>query len=299
MSKYTHRTIPIVDFKDLGAQPDLLLEAAKEWGCFRLINHPISPSLMKDMKATTNGLLDLPEEIKRRNITAGGYWNPIKASLFESLGLYNIDSDDAVDEFCSLLELVPTQRATIVKYSKAVQDLATSINQKLCQSMGLDNNLLEGWACLLGVNKYRFKPEDVGSTGIYMHSDVGFLTILQDDECVGGLEVMNESCGTFVAVDPLPGSLVVNFGDMAKVWSNGRFHNMRHRVLCKEASPRISIALFVLGPKDKAIEAPPELVDNEHPRLFVPLKIEDYRKVRAATGLVAGEMLAQMRISHD
>ena len=63
---------------------------------------------------------------------------------------------------------------------------------------------------------------------------------------------------------------------------------------CKEAAVRISIALFVLGPKEAAIEAPSELVDAEHPRLFVPFTFEDYRKLRLSTGLRAGEALADL-----
>ena len=57
---------------------------------------------------------------------------------------------------------------------------------------------------------------------------------------------------------------------MLKVWSNGRFCNVKHRVQCKEASIRVSIASFFLGPKEAAVEAPPELVDSENPRQFVP-----------------------------
>lgn len=63
---------------------------------------------------------------------------------------------------------------------------------------------------------------------------------------------------------------------------------------CKEAAVRISIALFVLGPREAAVEAPPELVDAEHPRLFVPFTFEDFRKLRLSTGLRAGEALGKL-----
>ncbi|MFS8007627.1 putative flavanone 3-dioxygenase [Helianthus anomalus] len=136
-----------------------------------------------------------------------------------------------------------------------------------------------------------------------MHTDSGFLTILQDDEGVGGLEVMNKS-GDFVPVDPWPGTLLVNLGDMATVrlkplflgiflgvWSNGRFCNVKHRVQCKDANTRVSIASFLLGPEE-ILEPLPELVDDDHPRVFVPTTYEDYRKLRFSTKLHAGEALA-------
>ena len=70
---------------------------------------------------------------------------------------------------------------------------------------------------------------------------------------------------------------------------------MKHRVQCKEAAIRVSIASFLLAPKQKAVEAPPELVDDEHPRLYVPFSYEEYRKLRFSTKLQAGEALELLR----
>lgn len=108
-------------------------------------------------------------------------------------------------------------RETIVKYSEAVNELAMELGRMLCRSMGLDIDVFEGWPSQFRINKYSFTPESVGSSGVQIHTDSGFLTILQDDENIGGLEVFNEKSGEFVAVDPLPGSVLVNFGDVAKV----------------------------------------------------------------------------------
>ena len=82
--------------------------------------------------------------------------------------------------------------------------------------MGLVSDLFKGWACQFRINKYNFSPETVGSSGVQIHTDSGFLTVLQDDENVGGLEVMDKS-GAFVAVHPCAGTLLVNLGDVAKV----------------------------------------------------------------------------------
>ncbi|OMO79154.1 Oxoglutarate/iron-dependent dioxygenase [Corchorus olitorius] len=95
-------------------------------------------------------------------------------------------------------------------------------------------------------------------------------------------------------VDPLPGSLLVNLGDMATVWSKGRFHNVKHRVQCKEATTRVSIATLLLGPKG-AVEPPPQLVDLDHPRLFAPFTYEEYIKLRLSKNLQAGEAIQLLR----
>ncbi|KAH7861390.1 hypothetical protein Vadar_025520 [Vaccinium darrowii] len=59
--------IPIIDMQDFPAQSGKLMEACRDWGCFRNINHGISPALMGEMKVVTRSLLDLPVEIKLRN----------------------------------------------------------------------------------------------------------------------------------------------------------------------------------------------------------------------------------------
>ena len=70
---------------------------------------------------------------------------------------------------------------------------------------------------------------------------------------------------------------------------------MQHRVQCKEAAIRVSIATFFLGPLEEAVEAPPELVDSEHPRLYIPFGYEDYRTLRFSNNMWVGEALDLLR----
>ncbi|KAF5798488.1 putative flavanone 3-dioxygenase [Helianthus annuus] len=303
----TKCTIPIIDFLDLPNQMSNLIAASEEWGCFRLINcHNILPvTLMSDMKVLVRSLLDLPVEIKHRNlgvIVDSGYMAPSsKNPLYESLGLYNTVCCADVDKFCSQLDASPHQRETIMKYVEAVHELSMRIGKTLAESLGVKsaNMGIEKWPCQFRINKYHFTPESVGSPGVQIHTDSGFLTILQDDEGVGGLEVMNKS-GEFIPVEPWPDTLLVNLGDTAKVWSNGRFCNVKHRVQCKEAKIRVSIASFLLFPSETVLEPPLELVDDDHPRRYVPFMYQDYRKLRLSTKLEAGEALALLHtpISH-
>ncbi|TQD69720.1 hypothetical protein C1H46_044747 [Malus baccata] len=262
----------------------------------------IPPALMSDMKSVARSLLDLPMEIKKQNkdgITGSGYLAPsVVNPIHESLGLYNLGSRQALDNFCSQLNASSYQREVIEKYAQAVCEQIVDVGQKLAESLGLaDNDYLKGWPCQFRINKYTFTLESVGSTGLRLHTDSGFLTILQDDEIVSGLEVMDKS-GTFVAVDPCPGTLLVNLGDVAQAWSNGRLCNVKHKVQFREARIRVSIASFQRGPDEGAVvEAPLELVDSEHPRLYVPFTYEDYRKLRFSANLHAGEALALVRTS--
>ncbi|KAH8518199.1 hypothetical protein H0E87_000142 [Populus deltoides] len=212
--------VPTIDLQEFPGQYEKLRRACEEWGCFRLVNHNISLALMADMKRVVRSLLDLPFDVKKRNldvISGSGYMAPSQVNpLYEALGLYDMGSSQAVETFCSQLDASSSQREVIEMYAKAIHGAAKDVARKLAESLGLSGDFFESWVCQFRINKYNFTPETVGSSGVQIHTDSGFLTILQDDENVGGLEVMNPS-GVYVAVDPVPGTLLINLGDLAKV----------------------------------------------------------------------------------
>lgn len=294
--------IPVIDLDKISEQSECkkLREACEKWGCFRIINHSIPSTLMSDMKMVVQALLDLPMDIKKNNkdvIAGSGYMAPSAINpLYEALGLYDLGSSQAVQEFCSQLNATPHQREIMEAYGKAIHDLAVEIGQKMAESLGIGSADFEDWPCQFRINKYSFTKESVGSPGVQIHTDSGFLTILQDDENVGGLEVMDGS-GSFVSVPPFHGTLLANLGDIAKVWSNGRFYNVKHRVQCKEATTRFSIATFMLGPRKGNVEAPTEAVDHDHPRLYKPFVYDDYRKLRVSKKMHTGEALELLRLA--
>ena len=67
---------------------------------------------------------------------------------------------------------------------------------------------------------------------------------------------------------------------------------MKHRVVCRKGVPRVTIPLFLQGPKDGMVEAPAELVDAEHPRLYETFNYENYRKLMISTNSYVGEALS-------
>nr|XP_043631563.1 2-oxoglutarate-dependent dioxygenase DAO-like [Erigeron canadensis] len=289
-------TLPVIDLQDFPNELPNLMAACEEWGCFRLLNFQqfLPATLMSEMKTVVKSLFDLPVDIKRRNvdvISGSGYRAPSHSPLYEGLGLYDMTCRADVETFCSQLDASTHQREIIVRYAEAAHDLLVAVVQKLAQGLAVKSENLgfEKWPCQFRINNYHFTPESVGSHGVHTHTDSGFLTVLQDDECVGGLEVMAKS-GKFIAVDPWPGTLFVNLGDVATIWSNGRFCTVKHRVQCKEATVRFSIASFLLGPRE-TLEPLPELVDNDHPCVYVPTTYEEYRELRMSTNLHAGEAL--------
>ena len=93
-------------------------------------------------------------------------------------------------------------------------------------------------------------PDDPPPLGISPHRDAGFLTILlQDDDC-HSLQVArfeDSDLGrdnSWVTVNPIPGAVTINTGDMAMIWSNGTFRAPLHRVLTDPTKKRYSSPFF-------------------------------------------------------
>jgi polar amino acid transport system ATP-binding protein len=88
------------------------------------------------------------------------------------------------------------------------------------------------------------RPEELrdGQFGVARHTDYGILTILYQDES-GGLQVENR-CGQWIDAPPLPGTFVVNIGDMLETWTSGLYRATPHRVLKSTRRNRLSAPFF-------------------------------------------------------
>jgi len=80
--------------------------------------------------------------------------------------------------------------------------------------------------------------------GSGLHTDYGCLTIVLQDE-VGGLEVQKVD-GNWIKCPPVPGTFLINIGDMLAHWTNGRFKSTPHKVrnLSREKF-RVSVPFFL------------------------------------------------------
>ncbi|MCC3280400.1 isopenicillin N synthase family oxygenase [Arthrobacter sp. zg-Y40] len=71
--------------------------------------------------------------------------------------------------------------------------------------------------------------QEAGTQGVGAHADYGFITLLLQDS-VGGLEVKPHESDTWLPVEPIPGALVVNLGEMLEVATQGYLSATIHRV---------------------------------------------------------------------
>ncbi|KID90964.1 thymine dioxygenase [Metarhizium guizhouense ARSEF 977] len=112
------------------------------------------------------------------------------------------------------------------------------------------------------------------------HSDYGSITLLFQDSR-GGLQVKSPT-GYFVDATPIPGTIVVNAGDLLARWSNDTIKSTIHRVVeppRKEDSsypPRYSIAYFCNPNTESFIQTLPGTYATEKDKKYKGVNSGDY-----------------------
>jgi isopenicillin N synthase-like dioxygenase len=115
------------------------------------------------------------------------------------------------------------------------------------------------------------------------HEDINVITLLLGAE-EAGLEVKDHD-GRWIAINPPPGSLVCNIGDMLQRLCNYRLPSTTHRVVNpapeRRGFPRYSTPFFLHFNSDYLIKTLPNCIDAAHPdRSPVPITADDYLQER-------------------
>jgi isopenicillin N synthase-like dioxygenase len=122
-------------------------------------------------------------------------------------------------------------------------------------------------------------------TSVGDHTDFGNVSVLLQEEGTVGLEVWYPPTETWIPVPVIPGSYVINMGDMMQKWTAGFYRSARHRVVNHNKKARYSAPFFLNGNIDlkcRALDGSGvETVIGEHirQRLFETIGGEAGRKL--------------------
>ncbi len=141
---------------------------------------------------------------------------------------------------------LPELKPFLLGYQTQVTALAIRILQALAESLGQDRHVFEAIhtpepSQRLKVIRYPGRADTGGDQGCGPHKDSGFLTVLLQDT-VGGLQV--ELDGEWIDAPPLPGTFVINIGELLELASDGYFRADVHQVVTPGTSDRLSVAFF-------------------------------------------------------
>jgi isopenicillin N synthase-like dioxygenase len=290
--------LPIIDIGGLRAQdPAATAAVGREIraactgvGFFYVANHGVPAAVIDGAVEAARRFFHLPLETKRRvkvNERHRGF-NALGDALmyqanrpdykeFYSIGLELPEDDPDVRAGQPLRgpnnwpDFLPGFKEALYGYYEAVGACGADLLRGVALSLGLP----EDWFAQRYTKRlqrtqiiyYPPQPADLGEEqfGVAPHTDFGCVTLLWQDEN-GGLEAQTVD-GRWVAAPPIPGTFVVNVGDLLGRWSNDRFRSTPHRVVNRSGKERFSIATFY-DPSFTAVVDPRELglAEGDTPR---------------------------------
>jgi isopenicillin N synthase-like dioxygenase len=277
--------VPVLDLATT-SEDELIYQiasACSEFGFFQVIGHGIPQELIDDFREQLRLYFALPEETKlswkRGDSNSRGYfddeltkqrrdWKQCLDFGVPGTRDWSTKDDDpanhCLDGWNQLPseDLLPLFRTTVTKYFDACTQLSDRIAILMAKGLGQDENadllkaLREKHSSYLRSNYYppcnEIGEDGVKPLGISPHQDAGFLTVLlQDDDC-HSLQVLKDD--KWITVHPEPGAFTINTGDMAQVWSNGKYKAPLHRVLSDEGKERYSAPFFYNPPYETIVE---------------------------------------------
>jgi isopenicillin N synthase-like dioxygenase len=132
------------------------------------------------------------------------------------------------------------------------------------------------------------------------HTDYNAFTLLYQDS-LGGLQVLN-GAGEWIDAPPIPGTMVVNIGDLFQTWTNDLYTSTLHRVLNTSPKARISAPLFASPNGATMIQCLETCAGPGNPPRYEPVNAEAYvERMLAqayATGLPALAARTAGRLRH-
>jgi isopenicillin N synthase-like dioxygenase len=108
------------------------------------------------------------------------------------------------------------------------------------------------------------------------HTDYGsFTVVVQDDN--GGLQVRN-AVGQWIDVTPIPGTVIVNIGDLIALATNDLYTSNLHRVANFSGKERISVSFFVGPPSTAEIRCLETCQGPDNPPRYPAVNADEYTR---------------------
>jgi isopenicillin N synthase-like dioxygenase len=310
--------VPVVDLAAAGA-PAAVDAACRSVGFFSLVGHGVAPDVVDRMLTASDALFALALEEKL-------HWQPPDPSVNRGYaakgteGLtYSLGLDGAPPDLFEAFNIGPPGDDNIWPEAPGLGDLRPALEAYFAEARLVAHRLTGLFARALGlepdffvdktdhstdtlrVNNYERAAGDPqpleGQQRMGAHTDYGIVTVLYADR-VPGLQIVSPD-GSWVDVQPAPGALLVNLGDLLAQWTNDRWRSTIHRVVPPPRSTtgrvrRRSVAFFHDGNADAHIECLPTCCSASNPARYPPVIAGDHlaAKLRGPRTLTASDAVS-------
>ncbi|KAG6405026.1 hypothetical protein SASPL_132606 [Salvia splendens] len=264
--------IPVVDLSHSGAKT-LIVEACKELGFFKVVNHRISMDFVTQLESEAMKFFKLPppEKAKSGPPNPFGYGSKVigpngDVGWVEYL-LFSTNPD--------LASRNPSSAATGIsetlwkmanEYVSAVREMACEVLEMIADELEIPTR--EALSRLIRnqksdscfrINHYPARPNLQALTGRSLigfgeHTDPQIISVLRSNDA-SGLQISGGGGTRWVAVPPDRAAFFFIVGDSLQVMTNGRLRSVKHRVVAESVRARVSMIYFGGAPLTEKITA--------------------------------------------
>ena len=311
-------SIPTLDLADFKSDKEAFVKALGdgycEFGFCGITNHGIPSDLIDAAFAVSKTFFSLPDEVKK------SYSNPSQGGArgYTGMGIevakdqihpdlkefWHVGREESRSSDESLLPNLWPQEVTGFKtqlYSlyEALDTLGNTILSALALYLGLDEHYFDdkvncGNSILRALHYPPIEDKGTPSVRAGAHEDINLITLLVGSY-QSGLQILTRD-DQWIPVSIIPGTIVVNIGDMLQRLTNHVFRSTTHRVVNPKddgaAQSRFSIPFFLHPNPDFLIETLEQCVTEDNPNRYPePITANDYLLQRLKEiGLVKDKM---------
>jgi isopenicillin N synthase-like dioxygenase len=305
--------VPVLDLAPLLTGGDIsglayeIRRACEGMAFFYIRNHGVPQNLIDATFAASRRFFALPLEGRMKNhkdrfhrgyLPLGTTRYPGKAADLKDSFDVGVDLPlDHPDVVAGLPLHGPNQwpeldgfRAPVEAYFQAVRDCGLRLLRVFARSLEVEEDFFARHyadpTILMRMLHYppQHQATEVGAIGAYPHSDYGVMTLLSQDPS-GGLE-LQKTDGSWISAPYIPGTFVVNIGDLMARWTNDVYRSNKHQVVNRLGTERYSIPFFFNPNHFAPVECMPSCTGPDRPRLYPTVEAGEYvaNKIRTNQG---------------
>lgn len=309
------REIPVIDLAPLqsGTPGGLqacaaaLRDALENVGFYLIVNHGVPQATIDSAYAAVRRFFALPDGVKMallKNHHNIGY-APIRSLYNRPTSELNNERQvrSAAESFFMKADLAPDHpdvlagkrfrspnlwppaeaapgfRAAMVDYAHALEALGKSLLPLYAMALDLPGNWFDQAFVdpmyTLRISRYpRQATLGEKEQGLPPHTDTSFMTLLPYNR-VQGLQVRHVN-GHWIDAPAVPGSFVVNSGNMLRRWSNNRCMSTPHQVVNLSPEERYAMPFFLDVNRDWLMDCLPSCMSVDNPFQYEPMTYADY-----------------------
>jgi isopenicillin N synthase-like dioxygenase len=311
-ARVSQASLPVIDISGLSSSKladreavgARLRTACLDNGFFYISNHGVPEDRVADLFAEAAAFFDLPPgqkaEVDKSRSRANRGYEPLQGQTLEPGAPpdlkegYYIGPEHAADDprviagmFNHGANQWPASRPQFKPVMQAYLDIMLELSARMMGGIALSLDLPEDYFAgyctdaMATVRLLHYPPQPARGNpdqkGAGAHTDFGGLTLLRQGE-IGGLQVWDQGSSGWIHADPLPGTFVVNLGDMIARWTNDRYRSTVHRVVNASGKQRYSVPFFYTGNYAHTVECIPTCRDPGEQPKYPPITVEQHMR---------------------